>query len=150
MAALLGALAVGGCLRRPDVRVLVDARLEAPVAELLALYEMRTGGRVSATYASEQRVRVLLATGSQDVALLEATAFDEVPVSSPFPRDAQRVLATDPAGHVFRLGVRGAPASEAGRRLARFLGDQEAAQRLAASGLTPAAADVGVAAPGPR
>jgi hypothetical protein len=142
----LGALACG-CGTRPAVRLLVDDRIQQPVEEARNLYEMRTGQRVRATFASARRLETLLFTGSHDMVLGDHAQLASHPVTSAFDPGTERMLGTSDAGVTFGCMLRRSSLSRPEPRgLWQFFQQEEARAILEAAGIRPAAAQ----APAPQ
>ena len=134
---MVGLSMLGGCRAR-GTRVLVDDRLQRPLGEALALYEMRTGQRLRVTYASRDRVDVLLHTGAHDVLVVDLTQVEANPVTSLFDLSSARRLGETAEGRALGCVLR-RRASERGdaRALWQFLQGDEVGAVLRASGVSP-------------
>ena len=134
---------LGGCRAR-GVRVLADERLQRPIEEGLNLFEMRTGQRLRVTYASPERIDVLLHTGSHDVLIVDLAQVDAQPVTSLFDRSSARALGKTAGGVTLGCVMR---RNAAKRRdvtaLWRFLQEDEVGVVLRAAGVTPVGSGTG-------
>ena len=134
------ALASGllGACRARGVRVLADERLQRPIEEGLNLFEMRTGQRLRVTYASRERIDVLLHTGAHDVLIVDVAQVDAQPVTSLFDLETARVLGKTAGGVTLGCVMR-RNASRRGEVTAlwQFLQEDEVGAVLRAAGVKP-------------
>lgn len=86
-------LLAAACRARPDVRVLADERLAAPMDQIAALYTERTGQRVHVALVTPGRMDVMLVSGKDDLAFAAADQVDARPATGGFDRASRRDFA---------------------------------------------------------
>jgi hypothetical protein len=138
---------LGGCRARA-VRVLADERLQRPIDEGLALFEMRTGQRLRVTYATPERIDILLHTGAHDVLIVDLLQVEAQPVTSLFDLSTARALGKTAGGVTLGCVMRrGASGRQHVVALWRFLQEDEFGVVLRSAGVMPTAS---TPAQGPR
>jgi ABC-type molybdate transport system substrate-binding protein len=122
------------CRPRPDVRVLADERLAAPLDQIAALYTERTGQRVHVALASRGRMDVMLVSGKDDLAFAAVDQVDARPATGGFDRASRRDFARG-GGQGYAVIVRERAAARADvRAFLLFATDTEARAILASTG----------------
>jgi ABC-type molybdate transport system substrate-binding protein len=128
-------LAGAACRSGPDVRVLADDRLAAPMDQIVALYEQRTGQSVHVALSSRGRMDVMLVSGKDDLILAEAAQVDARPATGGLDRASRREFALGGDAERYVVIIRERATGQAGvRAFWQFVLDDEARAILASTG----------------
>lgn len=135
-AVALAMVLVAGCRERPDVRVLADERLSAPLDQIVALYEQRTRRRVRVALISAGRMDVMIVSGRDGLIFADAAQVDARPATGGLDRATRRPFAARGAER-YAVIVRERAAGDAEvQAFWRFALDAEARAILASTGFT--------------
>ncbi len=131
------ALTMAACRARPDVRVLADERLAAPLQQIVALYEERAKQRVHVAYTSRGRMDVMLVSGKDDIILADAAQIDARPATGGLDRTTRRDFAAGGAGERYGVILRERAAARAEvQAFWRFVTEAEARAILGSAGFS--------------